>query len=368
MDRVVGKRTKVAYPLTPRAEIGRGVEGRVYRAGDRCVKVLTSPLSADQVGKIEALANLGLKLKGIAWPIEVVTDVAGEPTGFVMELAAGETLESLLDARATASIPVEAKVAIALGLARTVADVHAHRGPRVVLGDVLKAGNLVVGVANASAMLVDAASVSVFGYRIASGEVRDASSSITTPGYVPREVLDNPRALPSHDADRFALAVLLFQLLFGKPPHEPRSSPQAVGFEPDEAVRRGLFFRWAKHPDFEAPRYDPVDLPDEVDRLFRAAFLATAVRPTAADWAAALEAWLDDLTPEEEPPDVAPAPEPAPTSRLGVLDRAIGIVAAAWILLVLAQWAWQRVMPGAPQPLALPAKALGPRLFPEIFE
>jgi len=367
MDRVVGSKTKVAYPLAPRAEIGRGVEGRVYRAGDRCVKVLTSPLSADQVEKIEALANLGLKLGGVAWPIEVVTGGdADEPTGFVMELAAGETLESLLDARATASIPVEAKVTIALGLARTVADVHAHRGPRVVLGDVLKAGNLVVDVANTSTMLVDAASVSVFGYRIASGEVRDASSSLTTPGYVPREVLDNPRALPSHDADRFALAVLLFELLFGKPPHEPRPSPQAVGLEPDDAVRRGLFFRWAKHPDFEAPRYDPVDLPDEVDRLFRAAFLATAIRPTAADWAAALEAWLDDLTPEEAPPDVAPAP--APTSRLGALDRAIGLVAVAWILLTLAQWAWQRVMPGAPQPPALPAKALGPRLFPEIFE
>ena len=99
---------------------------------------------------------------------------------------------------------------------------------------------------------------------------------LTTPGCVPPEVLANPHANPDHASDRFALAVLMHELLLGKSPTEPRPCPAAVGLDPDAAVRDGLFFRYVAHKELEPPTYDPVDVPPEVDG-------AHAARPNLAD-------------------------------------------------------------------------------------
>src|SRR4051812_18675001 len=224
MDRVVGKKSGTRYSLSSGASIGQGVEGRVYRSGPACVKIFVHPLADDQAATIAALIPLARKVGGFAWPTELVEDPAtGEPRGFAMDLIAGESLESLLDAKATEAIPVITKVRLALNVARAVTEAHAHRGPAIVLGDVLKAGNLVID--GDEATFVDAGSVSLIGFRLPSGEVRDSISSLTTPGYVPKEVLENPGALPSEASDRFALAVVLFELVFGRPPHEPKPCP-----------------------------------------------------------------------------------------------------------------------------------------------
>lgn len=366
MNRVVGTKTAASYPLDSLALIGQGVEGRVFRAGSGCVKVLSNPPTAEQVEKLEVLLGLGRKVPGFAWPRELVSDPAtGEVAGFAMELVSGESLESLRDARATAGMPALAKVRLALRAARTVAAAHAHRGPRIVLGDVVKAGNLVIDGDDCT--FVDAGSVSLFGFRTRGGGVRDAVSTLITPGYVPKEVLDNPGAMPSQASDAFALAVVQFEIFFGRFPHEVRSCPESIGLGPDDAVRRGLFPRWVKDPVFEAPSYDPIDLPDEVDQLFRAAFLASAIRPPASEWCRALEPWLAALARKERRRWWRRRRLPRLRWLRG-LDRVAVLLLALYLAQSAARWAWAWVTspPAGSLPPA-PSRPVGPPTYKEIF-
>ena len=371
MNRVVGKKTAASYSLNPLALIGQGVEGRVFRAGAACIKVVGVPPAGEQVEMLEVLVGLGRRIPGFAWPTELVSDPAsGEVAGFAMKIVPGESLESMRDERATESVPVLTKVRLALKVASSVAAAHAHRGPKIVLGDVIKAGNLVIEGDDCA--FVDAGSVSLFGFRGPGGQVRDSISTLRTPGYVPKEVLDNAGALPSHAQDLFALAVVQFELLFGRSPHEVRPCPESIGLDPDDAVRRGLFPRWVKDPVFEAPSYDPVDLPDEVERLFRASFLATALRPSSSDWCTALEAWLEAVTPKP-----ARRPRKPPRRRLPrwlpsfdlLLNRIAILVIALYLLSQAARWAWNLCWsPYTPPPIPpAPSRPVGPHAFKDIF-
>ncbi len=365
MDRVIGETTGATYALSPRALIGRGAEGRVFSAGggSDCVKVLDAPLDDGRSAALAALGRVARKVPGFAWPTELVKDPAtGDRIGFAMPLARGRGLEALMDGRETGAIPVLTKARLALALARAVAAAHEHRGPRIVLGDVLKSANLLID--GEACTLVDAGSVSVLGFRARGGEVRDSVSRVNTPGYNAPEVLRNPGATPSHDSDNFALAVLLFELLFGRPPHEPRSCPGSVGLDPDECVRRGLFLRYVSDPEFTAPTYDAVQVPDDVDRLFRAAFLATAMRPAAGMWCDAIERWIEGLTPR--PPLVRRiAPVVPPWARSA--DRIVAYLLAAWIAAYGGWRAYVASVTPRPEPPA-PRRVVGPPLFQEIFK
>ena len=321
MKRVIGKKTKKRFSLGAAALIGRGAEGKVFRCDAECVKIFDSPLGPGEAARMAALIALARKLDGYAWPTEVVADIASdECVGIAMRFVKGESLEAILECRETSSIPLETKVRLAFGIAGAVAAAHAHRGPTIVLGDVIKAGNLIID--GEVATFVDTASVSLFGYRDERGEVREAIAQLTTPGYVPKEVLENPGALPSEAVDRYALAIILFELLFGRSPHDVKSGPASVGLGPDDAVRQGIYPRWVQHPEFDPPTYDEVELPAEVDQLFRAAFLMS-IRPSALDWCRALEAWLVAISP---PPPRAAVPataegaavRPAPATRPGL--------------------------------------------------
>lgn len=361
MNRVVGEKTGRRFLLDARALIGRGVEGKVYRCGDEAVKILDAPPGPGDGARMAALSSLSAKVPGFAWPTEPVVDPStGGVVGFAMPLAEGGTLEAMLDARSTSRLAVETKATIGFRIAGAVAVAHANRGPKVALGDVLKAGNVVVD--SDRVVLVDAASASLFGYRDESGDARDAVNSLVTPGYSPKEVLETPGALPGEATDRYALAVVLFELFFGRSPHDVRPCPAAVGLGPDEAIRRGVCPRYVQDPEFDPPTYDPVDPPAEVEQLFRAALL-TVQRPSAAEWCRALEAWLDSLR---------PAPPPAPRRRRRPRwIRRLDPVSAAFVLIVLlgcaAKLAWSAYATPGPAP-SVPATEIGPPLFQEIFK
>lgn len=376
MPRVVGRSSGTLFQLDPAAEIGRGAEGVVYRAGDAAVKVYTAGLDVLAADKIDALIRFTTTVPDVAWPVELVHDSAGRPVGYVMPLATGRSLEALTDARETGAMPAAGKAAVAACLAAAVAAAHAAPALSMALGDTLKAGNVIID--DRRATLVDAAAVSLFGFRGGNGRLIDAVETTVTPGYRPAEALAHPAAKPSRAADLFALGVVLFELIFGRPPTEPRPCAAAVGLDPDDAVRRGLFVRYAAHPDFRAPAYDPIAVPPDVDDLFRAAFLgAPHQRPTAAEWVARLTAWRDALA----------APRPARTapvrrwlSRAARFARRHEAVAAAVIAVssavLIGRWAaldgaaaWRRLFPppkAAPAPPP-PDKRVGPPVFQEIF-
>ena len=233
-----------------------------------------------------------------------------------------------------------------------------------MLGDVVKAGNVVID--GDQATFVDTVSATLFGFRVPSGDVRDAISPLTTPGYVPKEVLEHPRALPSEAADRFALAVLLFELLFGGRPHDVRPCPASIGLEPDDMVRQGIYPRWIQHSDFESPTYDPVDrasrgrpaLPSGVplERPAVGTRMVRSVRRVAPRLASRRPA-----TPKAQP-------RPRWLRRLDPVSVTFVLIVA---LAYLVRLAWShsaaerlpevRVIPPAP------SRPVGPPLFQELF-
>ena len=379
---VVGKTSGTRFLLVPSAVIGRGAEGIVYRFGDFAVKKFTEDLDALLIEKIDTLIRFARPVPGFAWPTENVNyEANGQAAGFVMPLATGRSLEALMDARLTKTISTEQKIAVAISIAGAVAAAHSAPGMRICLGDVLKAANIIID--GGEAKLVDAASVSLFGFRALDGRLIDAVSTLVTPGYVPNEVLAYPQAKPSHSGDRFALAVVLFELIFGRSPTEPRSCAAAVGLDPDDAVRQGLFVRYVSHPELFPPTYDPIVLPPEVDDLFRAALLGPAFhRPSGLDWIARLSAWRTAITPI---PIVIPVKVNTwwpKVVRLGRrLDRiAIGVLATTSTVLLLreavvsgptiAEHARSMLFPpplvAAPK-TPTPSKPVGPELFREMY-
>src|SRR5687768_13204498 len=124
--RVVGTRTAVHY--TPVCHVAGGGEADVWtaRGPGRVLVALKvyEPGRATSARRavVEALANAARKIPGSAAPIEAVTDFAtGEFVGYVMPFFPGAaTLQSLLDARATAALPDRTKALLCLSYVRAI--------------------------------------------------------------------------------------------------------------------------------------------------------------------------------------------------------------------------------------------------------
>lgn len=179
-------------------------------------------------------------------------------------------------------------LAAAFNLASCVAALHAE-GHRV--GDVRETNVLVAP--NALVTLVDCDSFEVHGPR---GEV--FPTRVGTLEYLPPELqgVDLGSSGDRLAADRFGLAVLIFQfLMLGAHPFQARG--RAVDSVPstDGKIKLGLFPYGSGRRDLRPPEFAPpwAIVPPELRALFRRAFVdghsRPERRPAAADWAAALD-------------------------------------------------------------------------------
>lgn len=357
------KDKKLSFLADPEKVIGQGAEGFVYLLDNTKSMKIVKDASAIDFNKLIALCNLGRKLPGIAWSTHPLYEEADSKcVGYLMPYVDGRTLEDLADSRETATLSLSTKIKLAKAIVATVKRVHEHKSPKVVLGDLLKAGNLIIK--NESATFVDSYSVSIFNYRTRTGSLTDSLSKLATPGYTPPEVLENPAALPDYAADCFALAVILFLLFFGQLPTEPKPSPNAVGLSPDDAVKQKLFHRYVESEDYEAPTYDSIEMPAKVDDLFRAAFLSVSGRPTPSDWAKALTKWQRQC-------DVASLSR---LKRIGTITKILVFaIALTFKVIAISAWAYS-VTPASPKPTKqIPTTAspmrdkVGSPLFKELF-
>jgi|GEM_PF-5856331 len=264
-----------------------GGEGQIHRLSPHeCLKIFHQPLKEHEVEKIHYLSLVGNRLPGFAWPIEPVRPVNGPTTcGFVMPFIAGDTLDDIID---NDTIPKRKAIDLCLKVATAVRNAHAFQHATIVLGDVIKGSNLMIS--GNQAIFIDCASVSLLNLRYRNGTTHHSINRFATPGNTAPERIVDPQRQPAQHEDLFALAVLLFEILFGMPPYKPKPTAATIGFDPDEYVTKGYFFRFVHVPGLEAPTYPSVKLPYEIDRLFRLALL-TDTRPSASDWVNGLTAW-----------------------------------------------------------------------------
>ena len=290
-------------PVVFGSELGRGGEATVYEVvgkSDLVAKLFAAP-GADKAAKLVAmLADASPPASVCAWPMATVHNGRGAvPVGYLMPKVQGCALDSLL-------VPVQRHrdfpgvdwrfiVHAARNLADGVAEVH-RRG--YIIGD-LNENNVRV-TRTGEVKFIDCDS-----FQVRSGN-RMLRCEVATLLYWPPELqgmnADAIDRTANHDA--FALAVLLFRLLFlGRHPFAGRFTGR--GEQPDipELIRTHRFAFGARSPQLQVqPPPNALrlqQLPSGLGTLFERAFAPDSAvqngRPTPGEWVGSLEALAKDL-------------------------------------------------------------------------
>jgi serine/threonine-protein kinase len=263
----------VSPTLEVSSYIGGGVTSRVYQGIDHAaqrevaIKIVRADVDARTRARLEReLAALtAVRHPGVV----AVYGQGALPDGrpyLVMERIRGKPLHDVLAASPERRLPHRRAVALAIDLAEALASLH-EAG--VVHRDV-KPANVIVSD-DRGPVLVD------LGFaRLSDGGPRLTPDGrvVGTPGFIPPEVLFGVEAGPS--ADVYALGVLLFQMIAGKPPFEGELSKMIV------AIMRG------PRPDLRT--HDPEISPALAVLVSRALSREAAARPRATELADDLRA------------------------------------------------------------------------------
>ncbi len=186
--------------LDPRALLGEGGEGRVYRAGDLALKIFTDPTPARR----KKLAAFPTRLPpAVVAPLELCRDRRGDVVGYAMRAVEGALPLHALARRPFRDATARASDVLALfrALVRTVQQLHA-RG--LVVGD-LNDGN-VLFTPSYQPFLIDTDSLQLPGFPCVVAHERFLDPRLYGVDLAKTTAL-------SRESDAYALAVLLFASL-----------------------------------------------------------------------------------------------------------------------------------------------------------
>ena len=245
------------------------------------------------------------RLQQLAWPKDVLKDSYGNVKGFVMRrFSATKDLADLLDGSSNNSsdnLDWLKRIVISLNLSHLVNEIHSLGQ---IIGD-MNPKNFGVDMSNGFACAFDTDSF----------HLRDKN----TGKWYPCTVLDEHYIAPEFQArlkqggrvdsfrpeetftretDNFALAVLIFQLLFnGVHPFTAARVPSRGSSVVIHTRQTNIYQRMSPFfnpaPNTTIPVYAPPlsIVPSSIQEMFKKAFLLD-VRPTAQEWAAALSSLL----------------------------------------------------------------------------
>jgi eukaryotic-like serine/threonine-protein kinase len=295
--------------------IGHGAMGDIYRATDEtlgrdvAIKVLAERYAQDTSVRHrftrEALAAARLSGQPNAVTIFDVGEWGGRPF-IVMEHLPGGSLEDVVRERG----PQEPGQAWAW-LEQTAEALDAAHAQGVVHRDVKPANLLLDGEGNVHVADFGIASATGLDSMTATGTV------LGTAGYLSPEQAQGERATAA--SDRYALAVVAFELLTGRRP-----------FEGDTPTAEASAHVHAPVPSITGVRRD---LPRELDAVFaRALAKDPAARfPTCAEFVAALRESLYDAAGTTSVLAAAP-PTPTPARRSSLRPAVLALIAAGLLV------------------------------------
>ena len=213
--------------------LGRGGMGVVYlasdtRAGDRvAVKVLRDiPGSEEELIRrlgVEARAQTRIRHPNVVEIREA--NLEAHPPFLVMEFVDGETLQHRLENEGP--WPPEEAVAVVVQIAEAVAALHETN----ILHRDLKPANVMIRK-DGRAVLMDLGLARLIDERT----VTKTGALIGTPAYVPPEVLQGE--VFNQASDQYQLAVLLFEMITGKPLIEVSSLEELLAGPPADLPQR----------------------------------------------------------------------------------------------------------------------------------
>lgn len=280
--------------ITASKVIGRGGEGVVYALDgipNIAAKIYGSSISSSRRDKIFSMAgkqwHKGNSL--VAFPIEPLLTERGDFAGFLMSLVMGyrpiHELYSPADRKKyfpSASYPF--LVRAATNIARAFSNIHSLG---CVIGDVNHSGILVSK--DATVVIIDSDSF----------QFTDGTSTylcrVGVPEFTPPELQnsDLSKVIRTANHDNFGLSTLIFHLLMmGRHPYDGVFRGKG---EMDRvraiSERRFAYSSNTNRTSMSPPPNAPIlsDLPKPLSEAFERAFME-AVRPTASEWVALLDA------------------------------------------------------------------------------
>jgi eukaryotic-like serine/threonine-protein kinase len=239
------------------------------------------------------IADRGSRYVQIAWPRASLYDARRRFVGFTMPLldvGATSELEEILQERQAraAGLPtgLGAKITLAANLAGVVAALH--RQQHYVVD--LKPVNLRFYRESLYMAMLDCDGFSIHGEG-----GRHVAQQVTPDYLAPEFQRDGARALREEDQDRFALAVVVFQLLnFGIHPYSGRPSSSNVPTDIPARIQ-GHYYAYGTraHPGISPnPVSGHAALPVALRSLFDRAFAGQAhARPAAREWVDTLQTY-----------------------------------------------------------------------------
>lgn len=359
-----------------------GGEGEVFKTIRPAGYVVKRPKGQESLVKARILKGWQPKPTHAAISEDELSDTpGGPPVAFLLPFVSGVILFVLTypDARARAGI--------------TVTFWHLRRAARnlaLALADVHRAG-LLVGDLNLMNVLVthddpadpcrvkfiDTDSFQFGATDRATGCYRVYRTGVGVPEFLAAELQGlNLRDVDrTSESDRFALAVMAWMLLYdGAHPFAVRSVSGGPVPSVEDCIRDGrsnVSPGWPTNPDHEpvVTRAEFDALPAAVRSLFVRAFVdghtVPPMRPTAAEWGAALSAWeqSDPMLPATNAPTppalvpASPARQPAPPP-IGAVIAVVGCALCLLLGLLLVGGAGKEPKP-APPPATAPQPAGG---------
>ena len=305
MKRVISVQT--GHEIELLQEISKGGEGTIHKTNnDSFVAKIYGSVSQEQIEKLQMM----LKNKpedptlkqghiSIAWICDLLKDSNGQYVGFLMPaIERGETLNHVYHfLPRPKEFTWDYLHVTAANVALIVKSLHAKN---YVIGDI-KPENLLVNN-QAQVSIIDTDSFQIRDPLTGKIYRSPVSSSEFTPVESMGKVLKDSDRLEPHD--RFALAVIIYLLLFGENPFSGGKWLVETGDPPriDERVQNGHWLHAPNAPLKPTPRSMPMEIVHpKIQACFRRCFddghKNPNARPSAEEWHQALvEAYKDLMT------------------------------------------------------------------------
>jgi len=304
------KKNKAAVNLEDTPLATPGGEGSVYKIinmPNYCAKIYhPDQLSKERERKIEYLikhhTHQQINDKAlICWPIDLVYNKSGSFAGFIMPLAFANSIElyeivttninaklnfvwkTKFNRSSLIGIQNRLKVCVNIAIALHIL----HQTKQYVLVD-FKPKNILITI-DGKVSITDIDSIQVFN----NGQVLHYAK-VATSEYAPKE---SEKLNPANDLipeswDRFSLAVVFYEILFGIHPYAATAIGQYDSATTiDDKIRKSLFVHGSKKSYLSVipiPHTNYLNLPKSIQELFIRAFEIGASnplqRPSAEEW------------------------------------------------------------------------------------
>jgi DNA-binding helix-hairpin-helix protein with protein kinase domain len=235
----------------------------------------------------------------IAWPKCLLQDNYGKSLGFLMPaIGNGQTLINVYNPTSRTQNASDFNWyylhTTAMNIASIVQAIHTNN---YVVGD-LKPENMLV-TRDARVSIIDTDSFQIVDTR--TGKIY--RSPVASPEYTPKEMLDKhaEKVDRSEYQDRFGLAVIIWNLLFGDHPFTGKWSGNGNQPNIDQRIKHGYWMYGSSSKVHPGPLSIPLMIiHPQLQKLFRKCFNdghnKPSARPSAADWNKALEVAIQELT------------------------------------------------------------------------